>query len=397
MAAAMKILLSQQSSRRCLWLPTSYFRRYFCSEPKQHPDPLIIEPVSYPVRSEHESQENSHEQEQHQQQPPRRRSQQEQGWSREDFRYMKDAPPSISITPVSYAPRVAPLPEDRVQGRDAHNVDMERERMRIEARRNLGRRAFKVVEDEGKVVLPFPRLIKPVKKEKKPLFDLNEAIKQVKANARNTFDETVEAHVKLSIDKSRSDLIVRGTLALPHGGKKALRVAVFAEGADADEARAAGADIVGGVELIDQIAKAGKIDFDHCFTTPQFFPRIAKLGKILNRQGLMPDLKQGTVVSDVSKAVKNAKKNQIKFKMDKTAIVHVGLGKVSFTEESLRENVGAFMNALLQAKPAGLKKTSKYAGYVNSFHIGSTMGQGFPVSIQSLSKAVDYYSKVHLK
>ncbi|KAL3572527.1 hypothetical protein D5086_026431 [Populus alba] len=234
---------------------------------------------------------------------------------------MKDAPPSISITPVSYAPRVAPLPEDRVQGRDAHNVDMERERMRIEARRNLGRRAFK-------------------------------------ANARNTFDETVEAHVKLSIDKSRSDLIVRGTLALPHGGKKALRVAVFAEGADADEARAAGADIVGGVELIDQIAKAGKIDFDHCFTTPQFFPRIAK---------------QGTVVSDVSKAVKNAKKNQIKFKMEKTAIVHVGLGKVSFTEESLRENVGAFMNALLQAKPAGLKKTSKYAGYVNSFHISSTV------------------------
>ncbi|KAJ6329286.1 hypothetical protein OIU77_010878 [Salix suchowensis] len=351
MAAAVKILLSQQGSRRCLWLPNSYFRRYFCSVPKPYPDPLTIEPVSYPVRPEHESQENSQEQEQPQQQSPGRRSQQEQGWSREDFRYMKDAPPSVSITPVSYATRVAPLPEDRIQGRDTQNVEMERERMRIEGRGNLGRRVFK---------------------EKKPLFDLNEAIKQVKANARNTFDETVEAHVKLGIDKSRSDLIVRGTLALPHGGKKVLRVAVFAEGADADEARAAGADIVGGVELIDQITKAGKIDFDHCFTTPQFFPRIAKLGKILNRQGLMPDLKQGTVVSDVSKAVKNAKKNQIKFKMDKTAIVHVGLGKVSFTEESLRENASAFMNALLQAKPAGLKKTSKYAGYVTSFHICST-------------------------
>ncbi|KAJ6680323.1 54S RIBOSOMAL PROTEIN L1 MITOCHONDRIAL [Salix purpurea] len=373
MAAAVKILLSQQGSRRCLWLPNSYFRRYFCSVPKPYPDPLTIEPVSYPVRPEHESQENSQEQEQPQQQSPGRRSQQEQGWSREDFRYMKDAPPSVSITPVSYATRVAPLPEDRIQGRDTQNVDMERERMRIEGRGNLGRRVFKVVEEERKVALPFPRLIKPVKKEKKPLFDLNEAIKQVKANARNTFDETVEAHVKLGIDKSRSDLIVRGTLALPHGGKKVLRVAVFAEGADADEARAAGADIVGGVELIDQITKAGKIDFDHCFTTPQFFPRIAKLGKILNRQGLMPDLKQGTVVSDVSKAVKNAKKNQIKFKMDKTAIVHVGLGKVSFTEESLRENASAFMNALLQAKPAGLKKTSKYAGYVTSFHICSTV------------------------
>ncbi|CAK7348136.1 unnamed protein product [Dovyalis caffra] len=324
-AAATKVLLSQQGSRRCLWLPNSYFHRYFCSEPKQYPDPLTIEPVSYPVRPVNESQENSQGQEQQQQQQsPGRRSQQEQGWSREDARYMKDAPSSIPISPVSYQPRVAPLPEDRVGGGATH-AEMEKERMRIEALENQRRKVFKVAEEMEK--LPFPRLIKPVKKEKKPVFDLNDAIKQLKANARSTFDETVEAHVRLGIDKSRSDLIVRGTLTLPHGGKKALKVAVFAEGADADEARAAGADIVGG------------------------------LGKILNRQGLMPDLKQGTVVSDVSRAVKNAKTNQIKFKMDKSSIVHVGLGKVSFTDESLRENIGAFMNALLQSKPAGLKKS----------------------------------------
>ncbi|CAI0554692.1 unnamed protein product [Linum tenue] len=161
-----------------------------------------------------------------------------------------------------------------------------------------------------------------------------------------------------------------------------LKVAFFAEGAEAEEARAAGADIVGGVELIEEILSAGKVDFDKCYATRQLYPRVAK---------------QGTVVSDVTRAVKAAKQNQIKFRMDKSSIVHVGLGKASFSEESLRENIGAFMNALLQSKPAGLKKTSKYAGYVNSFHICSTMGEGFPISIQSLSKAVDHYNKAHPK
>ncbi|CAN1224013.1 50S ribosomal protein L1 [Linum grandiflorum] len=142
-----------------------------------------------------------------------------------------------------------------------------------------------------------------------------------------------------------------------------LKVVFFAEGAEAEEARAAGADIVGGVELIEEIASTGKVDFDKCYATRQLYPRVAK---------------QGTVVSDVTRAVKAAKQNQIKFRMDKSSIVHVGLGKASFSEESLRENIGAFMNALLQAKPAGLKKTSKYAGYVNSFHICSTVSSAFP-------------------
>ncbi|XP_050214600.1 uncharacterized protein LOC126665751 [Mercurialis annua] len=339
-----------------------------------------IEPVAYPLKPKddqnlQESVPNPKEDE------PNQNPQQ---WSREDIRYVKDAAATISLQ--SYPTRVAPLPEDK----------KEEEIQRVEPEN--GRMVFrKVVEEEEKVKVGFPRLIKAVKNEKRAVFDLMDAIREVKANARNTFDETVEAHVRLGVDKSRSDLIVRGTMTLPHGDKKVLRIAVFAEGADADDARAAGADVVGGADLIDQIASDGKIDFDKCFTTTKMFPRVVKLARILNRHGLMPDAKQGTVVKDISRAVKEAKMNQIKFKMDKASIVHVGVGKVSFTEEYLRENLGAFMNAILQSKPAGLKKTSKYAGYVNSVHICSTMGPGFPVSIQSLSKAVDHYNKVHLK
>ncbi|XP_002530886.2 50S ribosomal protein L1 isoform X1 [Ricinus communis] len=369
----MKKLILSQVGRYCPHEPkakpfSSLFHSRYLSTSDSNPF-VPIQPVSYPVKPKEENK-NANENE-------------NQELTREDIRYVKDA---VSSHPST---RVAPLPEYK---KEAQDQEIEGETRKIEAIRFR-----RVVEEEETVSVPFPRLIKPVKKETRPLFDLADAIKQLKANARTTFDETVEAHVRLGIPKSRSDLIVRGTLSLPHGGKKVLRIAVFAEGADADEARAAGADVVGGTDLIDQIARDGKIDFDKCFTTTQIFPRVVKLARILNRHGLMPDAKQGTVVKDVSRAVKQAKLNQIKFKMDKTSIVHVGLGKVSFSEESLRENVGAFMNAILQAKPAGLKKTSKYAGYVNTVHICSTMGPGFPVSIQSLSKAVDHYNKVHLK
>lgn len=375
---------------------------------------MPIQPVSYAVKPKDKT--PSNEDETHSQQqvaaqsPPSQEQERQQfptrtqeapnqesrtRWTREDVRYIKDAP---SISPVSYPIRVAPLPEDKVGAEEeVAQADMDRESRKIQEENRGIRRIFRVTEEEEKVVVPFPRLIMPEKKEKRPLFDLMDAIRQVKTSAKANFDETIEAHVRLGIAKSRSDMIVRGTLTLPHGGKKAIRIAVFAEGADAEEAKAAGADVVGGLELIDEIASADKIDVDKCFATIKLYPRVAKLARILNRYGLMPDSKQGTVVSDVSRAVKDAKKDQIKFKMDKTSIVHVGLGKVSLTEESLRENVGAFMNALLQAKPAGLKKTSKYAGYVNSFHICSSMGPGFPVSIQSLSKAVDHYNKALLK
>ncbi|KAJ8752139.1 hypothetical protein K2173_001814 [Erythroxylum novogranatense] len=424
--AVMRLLLARG---RCHYLVNPTFQLYpssslllihrsLSSDSKPNTNPtwaqnqsLSIEPISYPMKPKDEtpptetrisSPQNVQPSQQEQQVSKRKPEFTEEprtSWTRADIRFVKDAP---SISPVSYPSRVAPLPEDRVtiedgkekvEGEVKESEELKSERKQIEERT---KRIFRLVEEEKKELVPFPRLLKPEKKEKKPIFDLMDAIRQIKTHCRKTFDETVEAHVRLDIDKSRSDLIVRGTLTLPHGGKKALRIAVFAEGADADEARAAGADVVGGVELIDEIASAGKIDFDKCYTTPQLYPRVAKLARILNRHGLMPDSKQGTVVTNVTRAVKDAKKNQIKFRMDKTAIVHVGLGKLSFTDETLRENVGAFMNALLQAKPAGLKKTSKYAGYVNSFHLCSTMGPGLPVSIQSLSKAVDQYNKMHL-
>ncbi|PPD71498.1 hypothetical protein GOBAR_DD31603 [Gossypium barbadense] len=334
--------------------------------------------------------------------------------SREDLRYVKDVP---NISPISYPTRVAPLPEDRVgEARDQESEEMARESRKFQAESRAWRTPFRVAAEEEKVVIPFPMLIMPEKKnEKRPVLDLMDAIREVKiqycvGNAKANFDETVEAHVRLGIDQKRSELglfwmltalltgmqIVRGTMALPHGAKKEVKVAVFAEGADADDARAAGADIVGGVDLIEEIASTGKVDYDRCFSTHSFMKRLYKISKILNQHGLMPNPKQGTVTKDVTKAVKEAKQGQVKFRMDKTSIVHVGIGKVSLSEEFLRDNVGAFMNSLLLAKPAGLKKTSKYAGYVNSFHICSTMGPGFRVSIQSLSRAADHYSKVYL-
>eukprot|EP00268_Persea_americana_P011837 TRINITY_DN1496_c0_g1_i9.p1 TRINITY_DN1496_c0_g1~~TRINITY_DN1496_c0_g1_i9.p1 ORF type:complete len:463 (+),score=118.88 TRINITY_DN1496_c0_g1_i9:97-1485(+) len=315
-------------------------------------------------------------------------------WTREDIRYVKDVP---SISPVSYPTRVAPLPEDKVSGsapeaeEGKEDQQLEIERRRIEADARL-RRVFRTSEEEE---IPFPTLVKTDKKKQKVVLDLQEAIREVKANAKRNFVETVEAHVKLGVDPRRGDQMVRGATTLPHGTGKVVRVAVFAEGAAADEARAAGADIVGGDELIEEIKNGGgKFNFDKCISTPTFMPRLGKIARILGPRGMMPNPKLGSVTNNVAGAVKEAKCGRIDFKIDKTAIVHVGLGKVNFSEELLRENVGAFVNALLLAKPVGLKKTSKYAGYVNSFTLCSTMGPGFPVSIQSLSQAADHYSKL---
>ncbi|KAJ8626630.1 hypothetical protein MRB53_019937 [Persea americana] len=295
-------------------------------------------------------------------------------WTREDIRYVKDVP---SISPVSYPTRVAPLPEDKVSAsapkEEGGNQDqqLERERRRIEADARL-RRVFRTSEEEE---IPFPTLVKTEKKKQKVVLDLQEAIREVKANSKRNFVETIEAHVKLGADPRRGDQMVRGATTLPHGTGKVVRVAVFAEGVAADEARAAGSDIVGGDELIEEIKNGGgKFNFDKCISTPTFMPRLGKMARILGPR--------------------EAKCGRIDFKIDKTAIVHVCLGKVNFSEELLRENVGAFVNALLLAKPVGLKKTSKYAGYVNSFTLCSTMGPGFPVSIQSLSQAADHYSKL---
>ncbi|CAN1223993.1 50S ribosomal protein L1 [Linum grandiflorum] len=382
-------------------------RRWFSSDsdpngtptpaPNPRTQPVLVQPVSYapkPKESTAETDKEASSQQTNAQPPQQQFSRQPRefqnssarpetrtNWSREDARYVKDAPPSV--VPVSYAPRVAPLPEDKVEAAGGEvevsakdGEDMKTEVRRVETENRAMKRILRMEEQREQTLVPFPRLIVPEKKkEKRALLELMDAIRQVKGNARTTFDETIEAHARLGIDKSRSDLIVRGTLTLPHGGEKVLKVVFFAEGAEAEEARAAGADIVGGVELIEEIASTGKVDFDKCYATRQLYPRVAKIARILNRHGLMPDAKQGTVVSDVTRAVKAAKQNQIKFRMDKSSIVHVGLGKASFSEESLRENIGAFMNALLQAKPAGLKKSKLFVvSSVGSYELECPLG-----------------------
>ncbi|KAK1433354.1 hypothetical protein QVD17_10264 [Tagetes erecta] len=351
------------------------------------PQPVSVQPVSYPIKPKDPSPDER----------PDPSNTEPRGWSREDVRFFKDFNP---LSGVSYPNRVAPLPEDKMMQdgeREGTSEEMEVERRRIEAENRVMRRMFRVEEQP----VPFPTLLKAEQrtnaKGQKVVHDLKEALQLVKANAKRNFDETLEAHVKLAVDLRRTDLKLTGSLSLPHGSGKALRVAVFAEGAAADEARAAGADMVGGEDLIEGI-KNGSInikEIDKCIAMPQLMPRIGKeISKKLNR--LTPNARDGSVTTDISRAVKEAKKN-ITFKKDKSAIVHVGLGKVSFTEEALCENVGAFVNALLLAKPAGLKKSSKYAGYVTTFHICSTMGPSFPVSIQSLSIAADRYTKLQMR
>ncbi|CAN6201386.1 unnamed protein product [Urochloa humidicola] len=330
-----------------------------------------------------------------QQQPPPPRE-----WTRQDMRYVKDAAPTIS--PVSYPTKVAPLPEYRsvdgeAEGAPGDGLRGEGERIQMDAAR-AGRSIFGVPAVEEQV--PYPTIIPVVKRPQKVAIDLVDAIRLVKTSAsekKRNFVETIEAHVMLGVDPRRGDQMVRGALTLPHGTGKTVRVAVFAEGPAADEAKAAGADVVGGDELIEDIRKGGgKLSFDKCIATPMFMPRLSKVARILGPRGLMPNPKLGSVTNDVSGAVKAAKSGRVDFKIDKTAIVHVGLGKVNFSEESLRENIGAFVHALLLAKPVGLKKTSKYVGYVKKFTLSSTMGPGFPVTIPSLSVAADHYNKVQV-
>ncbi|KAL1349521.1 hypothetical protein HN51_026035 [Arachis hypogaea] len=366
-----------------------------------------IQPVSYPLKpkdpapQQTESSEPQFPRERPPPPPPRRpvsaegQEESQRGWTREDIRYVKDAP---SIEPVSYAPRVAPLPEDKVGDdpgvvtAEERNEEAEKERRMLEVEDEIRKKM-----EEEKMKVPFPMLIMPKRNETPPVLDLNEAIRQVKVSAKAKFDETVEAHVRLGIDSKRTELAVRGTVILPHGAPKAVSVAVFAEGAEAEEARNAGADIVGGKELIEEIASgSNKLKVDKCFSTPGMAPHLGKIAQYLRKRRLMPDKKLGTLTSDIAGQLKELRQGRVEFKMESKSILHIGVGKVSYKEEALRENIGAFMNAVLLAKPAGLKKTSKYAGYVLSVHLSSTMGPGVPVSIQSLSKAADNYRKVHV-
>jgi large subunit ribosomal protein L1 len=205
------------------------------------------------------------------------------------------------------------------------------------------------------------------------LYTLDEAVKLVKERATAKFDETVEVSMNLGVDPRHADQMVRGVCNLPNGSGRTVRVAVFARGAKADDARAAGADIVGAEDLL-EIVQGGKIDFDRCIATPDMMPLVGRLGKVLGPRGLMPNPKVGTVTMDVKSAVAGAKGGSVEFRVEKAGIVHAGVGKVSFEVDKLVENIKAFADAVAKAKPAGAKGT-----YVQRIAVTSTMGPGVKV------------------
>ncbi|MBO9398981.1 50S ribosomal protein L1 [Shimia sp. R9_1] len=206
---------------------------------------------------------------------------------------------------------------------------------------------------------------------------VEEAVALVKGAATAKFDETVEIAVQLGVDPRHADQMVRGVVGLPNGTGKDVRVAVFARGAKAEEAQAAGADIVGAEDLMETV-QGGTIDFDRCIATPDMMPVVGRLGKVLGPRNLMPNPKVGTVTMDVADAVKNAKGGEVQFKVEKAGVVHAGVGKVSFDEGKLVENVKAFMGAVLKAKPAGAK-----GAYVKKVALSSTMGPGVTISVDA--------------
>src|ERR1700754_1636863 len=205
------------------------------------------------------------------------------------------------------------------------------------------------------------------------LVALTEAISMVKVRATAKFDETVEISMNLGVDPRHADQMVRGVVNLPNGTGRDVRVAVFARGAKADEAKAAGADIVGAEDLV-EIVQGGKIDFDRCIATPDMMPLVGRLGKVLGPRGMMPNPKVGTVTMDVAGAVKASKGGAVEFRVEKAGIVHAGVGKASFPPEKLVENIKAFADAVQKAKPSGAKGT-----YVQRIAVTSTMGPGVKV------------------
>ena len=204
---------------------------------------------------------------------------------------------------------------------------------------------------------------------------VTEAVALVKDNAKAKFDETVEISLQLGVDPRHADQMVRGTVNLPHGTGKTVRVAVFARGDKADEAKAAGADIVGAEDLM-EIVQGGTIDFDRCIATPDMMAVVGRLGKVLGPRNLMPNPRVGTVTMDVKAAVEAAKGGQVQFKAEKAGVVHAGIGKVSFTSKQIEENMLAFVDAVQKARPTGAKGT-----YMKKIAVSSTMGPGVSVDI----------------
>lgn len=210
------------------------------------------------------------------------------------------------------------------------------------------------------------------------LYGLDEAVKLVKERAKAKFDETIEIAMNLGVDPRHADQMVRGVVTLPNGTGRTLRVAVFARGAKAEEAKAAGADVVGAEELVEKV-QGGAIDFDRCIATPDLMPLVGRLGKVLGPRGMMPNPKIGTVTMDVVGAVKGAKGGSVEFRVEKAGIIQAGIGKASFTAENLVANIKALADAVQKAKPAGSKGT-----YIQRVAISSSQGPGVKVEPGSL-------------
>ena len=207
------------------------------------------------------------------------------------------------------------------------------------------------------------------------LYDVEEAVSIIKKTANAKFDETIEAHIKLGVDGRHADQQVRGAVVLPHGTGKKVRVLVFAKGDKVEEAQAAGADFVGGQELVPKIQNEGWLDFDVVVATPDMMGVVGRLGRVLGPKGLMPNPKAGTVTMDVTKAVNDIKAGKIEYRLDKTNIIHVPVGKASFTEEQLADNFHTLMGAIVKAKPAAAK-----GQYLRSVTVTSTMGPGIKLN-----------------
>jgi len=217
--------------------------------------------------------------------------------------------------------------------------------------------------------------------DREKFYPVDEALALVKQNATAKFDETVEVALNLGVDPRHADQMVRGVVNLPKGSGKTVRVAVFAKGAKADEAKAAGADVVGAEDLMETV-QGGQIDFDRVIATPDMMGVVGRLGKVLGPKGLMPNPKLGTVTMDVTKAVTDAKSGQVEFRVEKAGIVHAGIGKASFAPEDLKANFDAFMDAIVKAKPSGAK-----GKYVKKIAVSSTMGPGVKIDSTEIAGA----------
>jgi large subunit ribosomal protein L1 len=218
--------------------------------------------------------------------------------------------------------------------------------------------------------------------DREKLYGVDEAIALAKTNATSKFDETIEVALNLGVDPRHADQMVRGVVNLPKGTGKTVRVAVFAKGAKADEAREAGADIVGADDLL-EIVQGGTIDFDRCIATPDMMGLVGRLGKVLGPKGLMPNPKLGTVTMNVAQAVNDAKGGQVEYRVEKAGIIHSGIGKASFPAEDLRANFDALVDAVIRAKPSGAK-----GKYLKKVAVSSTMGPGIKIDVTAVNGAI---------